>query len=208
MNQDWKPHTPIPQLEEYCLLIGLGKRARLFLRPELTARQYLGRLLVHGQYPDAIRFQAHTLPKREAVWWACLCLRSVSDPMRLPKQAEALKAVVRWVMEPGETNRQAAGAAGKDAGFATPVGCIAMAVFWSGGSILPPNQPVVPPDPLLTANTLSGTIMAAAAEGLPEQVKPNMRRFLALGIGIAKCDHLWASPEKDNERLRTGGRNP
>ncbi len=197
MDTDWQPAVPIDDLEDFCLQIGIGKNGRLFLRAGLTARQYFGRLLVHKQYGDAIRFQVHAMPKRQAVWWACLCLRSVSDPMRKPKQADALQAVVRWVLDPSEPNRRAAGTAGKVASFSVPIGCIAMSVFWSGGSLLPPDQPVASPDPLLTANTLAGTIAAAAAEGPPDQIKDNFRRFLALGIGVAKGKYRW-SPENDD----------
>jgi len=190
MVQQWEPRVAISDLEDFCLQIGMGRKARLFLRPGLTPRQYLGRLLVHGIISEGIRFQAHTLTKREAVWWACLCLRSVNDPMRKPKQAAALKAAVRWVLDPSEPNRLAAGAAGKAASFSTSVGCIAMSVFWSGGGL----------DPLLTANTLAVTIAAASAEGDLEEINVNMKRFLALGISIAKGQYLWTPNEDDKDR--------
>ncbi len=197
MRQNWEPTQPVEDLEDFCLQIGMPKKARLFLRPGLTARQYFGRLLVHDLLSDAIRFQAHTLPKREAVWWACLCLRLVADPTPKPKQANALEATVRWVLDSSEPNRLAAGAAGKAASFATAAGCIAMSAYWSGGSLLPPGEPVTPPDPLLTANTLSGTIAAAAVDGPPEKIKENLLRFAALGISIAKGRYRWAPPEEE-----------
>src|SRR6516165_6375405 len=144
MAMNWEPTLQISDLEDFCLEIGIGRTAKLYLRPELTPRQYFARLLVHNEPGDAVRFQSYSLAKREAVWWACLCLRSVSDPMRKPKQAEALKAVLRWVVEPSEERRQAAGKAGKAATFGTPIGAIAMCVSF---------------DPLLTANMLTGTIV-------------------------------------------------
>src|SRR5690348_11823397 len=121
MITEWQPRTPIVDLEDFCLQIGMGRVARLFLRPSLTPRQYFGRLLVHEQHGDALRFQAHVLTKREAVWWATLCLRSVCDPTRSPKQNDALMATLRWVLDPSEKNRQAAGAAGKAASFSTAI---------------------------------------------------------------------------------------
>src|SRR5438105_3542307 len=84
------PVAPIPHLEEYCQQIGIGKPTRKLLRPDLTPWQFLGRLLANEKYPDAIRFLVHMLPKRRAVWWGCLCVRSVSRPDLGPKQAEAL----------------------------------------------------------------------------------------------------------------------
>lgn len=200
MLTEWQPRIPIADLEDFCLQIGIGKLARLFLRPGLTPRQFFGRLLVHEEHGDALRFQAHVLTKREAVWWAILCLRSVCDPTGSPKQAAALKTAIRWVFDPSEKNRQAAGAAGTAATFNTASGCIAMSAFWSGGSVLPPNEKVTPPDPLLTANTVSGALTVAAAEGPLLQFKETLKHYLALGISITKGQHLWAPPEENKER--------
>jgi hypothetical protein len=199
MTKNWEPSVQIPDLEDFCLEIGIGRTAKLYLRPEITPRHYFARLLVHNEPGDAVRFQAFSLPKREAVWWACLCLRSVSDPMRKPKQAEALKAVVRWVLDPSEEHRQAAGKAGKVATFGTPVGAIAMSVFFSGGSIMPPDEKEVPPDPTLTANILTGTIAGLIGEVPPEKAKPTLLSFIALGIGVAMGKYPWKVEEEEEQ---------
>jgi hypothetical protein len=188
MTMNWHPSVQIPDLEDFCLEIGIGRIAKLYLRPELTPRQYFGRLLVHDEPGDAVRFQTFSLPKREAVWWACLCLRSVSDPMRKPKQAEALKAVIRWVLDPSEEHRQAAGKAGKAATFGTPIGAIAMCVSF---------------DPLLTANMLTGTIVGLVAEVPPEKAKATLLSFIALGISVATGKYPWAHEEKDKTALES-----
>jgi hypothetical protein len=205
MAKIWAPSQTIPDLEDYSLEIGIGRTAKLYLRPKITPGQYFARLLVHNEPGDAVRFQTFSMPKREAVWWACLCLRSVVDPMRKPKQADALKAVVRWVLDPSEGHRQAAGQAGKAATFGTPVGAIAMSVFYSGGSILPPGEKVVPPDPLLTANILTGTIAGLIGEVPPEKAKPALLSFIALGIGVATGKYPWKAKEKDE---KTAAKSP
>jgi hypothetical protein len=184
MAMNWEPTVQIPDLEDFCLEIGIGRVARLYLQRDITPRQYFGRLLVHDEPGDAVRFQTFSLPKREAVWWACLCLRSVSDPMRKPKQAEALKAVVRWVLDPSEANRQAAGKAGKAATFGTPIGALAMSISF---------------DPLLTANMLAGTIVGLAAEVPPEKAKATLLSFIALGIGVATGKYPWSHEEEDEK---------
>jgi len=50
--------------------------AILGLRPAPGGRAMVR--LVGGEelYPDAVDFLAHALPKREAVWWGCLCLNT------------------------------------------------------------------------------------------------------------------------------------
>jgi hypothetical protein len=208
MTKHWEPSLPISDLEDFCLEIGIGRMGKLYLRPELTPRQYFARLLIHDEPGDAVRFQTFSLVKREAVWWACLCLRAVCDPMRKPKQAEALKAVVRWVLEPSEANRQAAGQAAKVATFNTPIGAIAMSVFFSGGSILPPGEPVIPPEPLLTANILTGTITGLIAEVPPEKAKKTLLSFIALGIGVATGKYPWAYEEEEKKPAARSWRWP
>ncbi|HQU42523.1 MAG TPA: hypothetical protein PK867_06905 [Pirellulales bacterium] len=208
MASDCITRPEINDLEDFCLEIGMGRIARLFLRAGLSPRHYFGRLLVHDEVGDALQFLTHTLSKQEAVWWACLCLRSVSDPVRKPKQAQALKAALRWVLEPNDANRRAAGHAGKLATFGTPAGAIAMSVFFSGGSILPSDQPAVYPDPLLTANIVTGTVTGLIGEVPPEHTKPMLMRFVATGIGVAMGEYPW-SPEKEQRNgwagLSAGG---
>jgi hypothetical protein len=201
MLNDWQPALPIADLGEFCQEIGIGKVSRGLLRPRITARQYFSRLISKDKIPDAIRFQAYTVPKREAVWWACLCLRRVS-PTLPSKQLKALQAAVRWVLDPSEVNRRAAQAPGQAAGFTTAAGCIAMSVFWSGGSAAPPDQPPAPPDPLITANMVTGAILNIAADDRPEKIKSNFRQCLALGIGVALGKYPWTpeQPPQAHER--------
>src|SRR5207253_4538771 len=60
---------------EVCKHFPLGDDAKKLLRDTLTPKQFLDLLLEKQQFPDAARFLAHALPKREAVWWACLGAR-------------------------------------------------------------------------------------------------------------------------------------
>ena len=61
-----------------------GPEARALLRDDLAAADYLGLLAAEGLNRDAVRFIAHWLTKREAVWWGCLCvwhgLRTAEPP--------------------------------------------------------------------------------------------------------------------------------
>ena len=102
---------------------------------DLTPRQLVDVLVESGLYLDTIDFLAHALPKREAVWWACLGVRHTLGAALPPKEFAALKAAVEWVLEPDEPKRRAAQAAGEAADFGTPAGCAALAVYGSGGSL-------------------------------------------------------------------------
>jgi len=176
---------------EVCKHFALGDEAKKLLRDGLTPAQFLDTLIEKQQFPDAVRFLAHALPKQEAVWWACVCARSVGGSNPPPKIAAALQAAEKWVADPSEGNRRAAMPAAEAAEFKTPAGCAAVAAFWSGGSLAPPNVPAVPPGEYLTAHGVAGSVMLAAVQSEPEKAPEKNRKFLAQGIEVAKGTLRW-----------------
>lgn len=58
---------------------------------QLTPASFVAHLETRGLFTDLIKFLAHALPRREAVWWACAVAKKVA--MIEPKAAtDALKA--------------------------------------------------------------------------------------------------------------------
>ncbi|RMF88341.1 MAG: hypothetical protein D6736_10780, partial [Nitrospinota bacterium] len=141
---------------EICQHWELEEGAKALLQDDLTPQQFLTLLIEHEQFLDATRFLAHALPKREAVWWACLCIRSVLEEDVPPEEIAALQAAERWVIDPSEEHRRAAMQAAEATEFNTPSSWAAMGAFWSGGSMAPPDVPAVPPGEYLTARAVSG----------------------------------------------------
>jgi hypothetical protein len=176
---------------EVCQRFPLGQGSQKLLRPDLTPRQLLDLFIQHQQYLDAIRLLAYALPRREAVWWACLCARGVAGPNPPAKVMAALQAAEQWVSDPSDGNRRAALTAAEAAGFDTAAGVAAAAAFWSGGSLGPPNGPAVPPPEHLTAHGASGAIMLAAVQADPARAPEKYRRFLDLGIEVANGTNRW-----------------
>jgi len=176
---------------EVCKHFPLGDEAKKLLTDTQTPKTFLDALIEKQQFPDAIRFLAHALPKREAVWWACLCTRAASGSNLPPKIAAALQSSEKWVSTPSEENRRAAMPAAEAAEFKTSAGCAAVAAFWSGGSLAPPNLPVVPPGEFLTAHGVAGAVMLAAVQSEPEKAPEKYRKFLAQGIEVAQGTQRW-----------------
>src|SRR3954462_8819260 len=123
----------------------LSEDALELVRPEMHPRDYVALLADKALFEDAVRFVAHALPKREAVWWAWVCARRASGESPTSKIGAALQATEKWIAQPNEDNRRAAMDAARTAEFGTAAGCAALAAFFSGGSLAPPNAPVVPP---------------------------------------------------------------
>jgi hypothetical protein len=168
----------------------LGDEARALLRDGSAPADYLALLEGGGHYPDGVRFLASALPKREALWWMCQCLRQEADNPR-----EVLDAVERYVRQPTDTHRRAAMAAGEAAGLDTPAGCAALAAFTSAGSLGPAGGPPVPPAAHLTAVSVANAVILAAVAPSPQEAPQKFARFLALGRALAEGNGRWPDGE-------------
>lgn len=178
-------------MPEFCELAGLGDEAKALLQPAHGPRAYL-RVLVDGEmFPDAVRFLAHALPTREGIWWAWVCARRVAGAEPPPKLRGALDATERWITQPTDENRRAAMRMAEVATLGTPAGCAALAVFFSGGSIAPPEQPAVPPPGFVSAKAIAGAVTLAAVQPDPAQAAEKFRAFLAQGLDVVDKLQLW-----------------
>ena len=163
-----------------------------------SADDALRRLESAGRLQEATRLVAHALPKREAVWWACMCARSVPDPAAKPDDGAALSAAEAWVRRPDEAARRAAMAAAEASGFRSAEAWAAVGAFWSGGSMAPPEAPVVPPGEHLTGVAIAGSITLSAVRGPhPARSFDRFARFLAAARDIAAGGAGRIAPEAD-----------
>lgn len=188
MEPEWSKKVALTR--DVCGSIRLSKLAQEIMRPELPVRAFLSWLVQGKLYADAICVLAYRMPKRYAVWWGCLCARHAGGHPLPPVQEAALQAAVRWVLDPNEEQRRAAEAPGVAATLQTSAGCVARAVFWSGGSLLPAHSPVTPPAPTMTAQAIAGGILTAAAEKAGN-LKANQAELLAIGFQVSHGSLLW-----------------
>lgn len=176
---------PMERASQVCRDIALDPDALALLSPDMAPADYLHQLVARSLFADAVKFLARALPKRESTWWACLCARAaLGTPPPAPLR-EAIEAAERWVYEPSEAHRRATQTAAQTAGFAAAAGWAAMAAFWSGGSMVPPDLPAVPPPDDLTAKAAAGAVMLAAVCGEPARAPERYRDFLRRGLDIA-----------------------
>jgi hypothetical protein len=161
------------------------------LRPELHPLDFVALLMEKTLYPDAVRFIAHALPKREAVWWGWVCARRAAGENPPPKIKAALDATEKWIAQPNEDNRRSAMAAAQKAELGTAAGCAGLAAFFSTGSLAPPDAPVVPPGEFLAAKAVSGAVIFAAVANEPEKAPEKFRSFVAQGVEVTNRVKLW-----------------
>ena len=162
----------------------LGEEAMALVRPEMHPLDFVALLMEKALYPDAVRFIAHALPKREAVWWGWVCARRAAGDNPQPKIKASLEATEKWIAQPSEDNRRSAMAAAQKAELGTAAGCAGLAAFFSGGSLAPPEAPVVPPGEFLSAKAVSGAVIFAAVAKEPERAPEKFKSFVAQGVEV------------------------
>lgn len=155
------------------------------LVPDTHPRVTVERLMDAACFLDAVKLLAHGLPKREAVWWACLAARAVQRPDTDKDNMDALLAAEAWAKKPTEDNRQLARALGIKTGHKTAASWAATAAAWSAGSLSAPAEPPVVPPEYLYAHAVAGAVSLAAVLADPEDPAEKYRLFLAQGIDLA-----------------------
>lgn len=185
------PAQTISKTVAICTVAELGEEAMALLRPDLHPLDFVALLMEQALFPDAVRFIAHALPRREAVWWAWVCARRAGGENPPPKIKAALDATERWIAQPNEDNRRLAMAAAEKAELGTAAGCAGLAAFFSGGSLAPPGAPAVPPGEFLAAKAVSGAVIFAAVAKEPERAPEKFRSFVAQGVEVTNRVKLW-----------------
>jgi hypothetical protein len=145
----------------------------------------LAALEAAGFDAEAVRLVAHALPKREAVWWACMCAAHTAPSDLAEAERAALAAAELWVRAQTDAARRAAMAQAQATGFSSPEAWAAVAAFWSGESMAPEGQPAVPPAPHLTGTAVAGSVALSAVRGQVSRRPARLRRFLESGRNIA-----------------------
>jgi hypothetical protein len=139
----------------------------------------------------AVKVMAQALPRREAIAWGLEAVRKVEAAGAKAHDASALQTVEEWLAEPVEERRRAAKEAADRAGMGSAAGCLAMAVFFSGGSMAPASAPVAPePKPHVCGKTVAGAITLAAYAD-PRNAKAHLRSFLDRGFKWAADLKIW-----------------
>jgi hypothetical protein len=178
---------------DLCAVADLGDEARALLdETGPPPKEFIARLIGAKLNMDAVRFLAHALPRRECVWWAWVCARKTAGDAPPQKIKNALDATERWIVQPTEEHRRAALLFGEAANFGTPAGCAALAAFMTGGSLAPPEAPMVPPGEFMTAKAASGGVTLAAVVD-PDLAEQRFKEFLTLGLEVAERTKLWAA---------------
>jgi hypothetical protein len=177
--------------ESLAAVAELGDEAKALIKPEMHPLDFVAQLMDKQLYPDAVRFVAHALPKREAVWWGWMSARRAAGEKPPTPIKASLEATEKWIAQPSDENRRAAKAAAETAQMGTAAGCAGLGAFFAGETLGPADLPAVPPGPYLTAKAISGAVIFAAIAGDPTQAPEKFKSFVAQGVDVSKRVKAW-----------------
>lgn len=163
----------------------IDEQAFELLQPELTPEEYINKLLEKEYFADSVIFLAHALPKREAIWWACLCSKIVTNDDTKADDLASLSMSEKWVYEPDDNKRRMCGTLAEKGEYKSAQNWTAAAVFWSGGSITDEGEPAMEPAPYLYAHAVSGAILNAVGVSGADDIDVQFQEFIKSGLNIA-----------------------
>lgn len=180
---------------EFCHVAGIGltPEGRALLRADHTVSPFFDLLVEHGCYADARRLLAHLMPKRRALWWACLCARDLYQPVAPPDLAEVLDVVSHYASTGEESSRRHAETLGMRFGGDDLATCLALAAFFSGDNVSRPDLPAVAPQPFVTARLVEVVVYLAAVRKDPACYREHLRRYLGDGRRLADGPEPWCT---------------
>lgn len=159
----------------------------VLLRDDPPTIDFLSACVQGGHWVAAIRTMAMALPRREAVWWACLNARDARTEDSPPETLAVLETAEAWVFKPSDELAQDAFALAEQAGFDSPESYAALAAKWAGGNMAPPEAGVVvPPGDGLTATAAGAAVLLAVASGDPLQAEALYERAILQALDIAR----------------------
>jgi hypothetical protein len=171
---------PKPQTQpaaELAAAAELSDDAKSKLQPEATPSGFMRELVSTGLLVDAVKYLALAIGPGRAIAWALACLKELRVE-RFPESAAALEAFDAWASDPSEANRRAAAdIAGKG-----PEKSLGLAIFFSGGSIAPPDVNPVPPPPNVAEKLAAGAIMLAVVGEQPENAAERYRQCIEIAL--------------------------
>jgi hypothetical protein len=154
------------------------------LRPtdEEAPLEFARKLIAREHRFDAIVYTSCILPRREAVWWGCQCVRALNGN----KADDALLAAEAWVRAPEGQQRRAALQVAASADTSVPTTWLAWAAGHSGGSIALEDSPPVRASPDATALNLKAAVILAIVEHPMTEAFAWIRACVDAGIRLAE----------------------
>lgn len=138
-----------------------------------------------GRWLDAIKVLAHALPRREAVWWACMCATQVESLKTDKEELAALESAEKWVFKPTDEHRADAFQMAQKSRSSSLGTMCALAAAFSQKKLPIAKDQEMEVDIAEFPKMINGTVVMAATKGDMAEFNERLQNFLASGTNIA-----------------------
>ncbi|SMC22837.1 hypothetical protein SAMN02745857_01485 [Andreprevotia lacus DSM 23236] len=153
-----------------------------------TLSQTLAQLQDKQLWPDALHLLAYALNKRDAVAWAWAAANTVPDQTDAARAG--LQHVQQWLQAGDESLRLGLCAEAQAIGMEQAAASVALAAFWSGGSMVEADQPeLLPADSLCHHAAACAVQLAGSVQ--PEQAAERYKLWIKLAAEIAAGKRVY-----------------
>jgi hypothetical protein len=186
------PNAPGPRSPlDTATLAEFDDELRASFAPGAPHRAVVQQMVHAEKFPEAVKFVAFSLPRREGVWWAWVTAKRAAGTDASPPVKACLDATERWIAQPTDANRRTAFDLAQAAELGTPAGCAAAAAFFAGESIAPPNVAAVPPGPYDCNKMIANAVILAAVITEPETAPDKFLQSLQQGLDVIGKIKVW-----------------
>lgn len=165
------------------------------LAPTAETRRFALTLHEARLWHDLVRYLTAVLPKRDALWWGCLCVWRLG-PKPVGHDHQAFAAALHWVSSPGSQAVAAAQKAALTAGTERPA-------YWLAQTAGDESGPA-DAGAAAVADYLGLAILLAAASADPHHAPEPERHCAVLGLQMATG--LFGSPPRTAPQTTTTSR--
>lgn len=164
----------------------LSSGSQVFLNSKLSPEALIVSLSEAGKWPDAITVMASSLPRREAVWWACVCCRHVPGLDADKGEMNALEAAEKWVFKPSDKNRSESFFSAGRSSTASAGTLTALAAGCSDSKLKVDENHEIDIDSSSFAQIVAAAVLVAASMEADEKLNDVYSLFILMGEDIAK----------------------
>lgn len=184
MKDHWKKINA-EKVGEIIDLNELAAESKALLSADMWPESFIEELSKSEQWLDAVKVLSHALPRREAVWWACMCATQMEALASDESERMALEAAEKWVYQPSDDHRADAFRQVQKSRSNSVGTLCALAAAFSEETLPLGDGQEMEVDSTGFPKIVIGTILMAAGEGNGSQFKQRLQNFLHSGIDIA-----------------------
>jgi hypothetical protein len=164
----------------------LSDPAKELARDDLRPSRYVELLEKAKLFKDAVLFLVYGLPIPLGIRWGCRCCRELLTEQQIEEMKLSLEAAEGWTEAPSDEARWAAKDAAEKDDVKSPADLLAMAVFFSGGSVTPPNTPEAQAPPHVAQKMTAGSIQVSVLTNAPEKAEERYQKALQISRDLVK----------------------